>query len=87
MKIDNFAIALKSMQTRKAFRPFTVELKRGSTMEVYHPEALVTHGDVAVFFDRDNNISIFDFNAVARVRDSVGPGAAGGDGNAATATS
>ncbi|MBI4616051.1 MAG: hypothetical protein HY720_20715 [Planctomycetes bacterium] len=68
MTPDNFESSLTTPLGRKPFRPFTVELVSGSTLEVQHPEALVVRGPVAVLFGSDGILAIFDHEGVSQVR-------------------
>ena len=67
MKADNFEGTLRALQRKSPFQPFAVDLINGERVEVYHPEALVVRGNLAVHFDPQNRMTIFDHEGVARV--------------------
>jgi hypothetical protein len=45
---ENFERRLRAFARRAPFKPFVVELISGTTIQVDHPEALVSRGGVAV---------------------------------------
>jgi hypothetical protein len=67
MSSKNFERILRAYQTRKPFRPYRVRFVDGEYIDVYHPEALVTRGGTAIFFDRDDVPTLFDFEGVSEV--------------------
>jgi hypothetical protein len=65
---------IRSIASRKPFRPFVVELASGASIRVDHPEAIVVRGPRAVFIDHDHGVSIFDAGDVVRIQ-AAGNGA------------
>ena len=64
----NFETKLRAFLTGRPFRPFVVELAGGTKVVVDHPETLLVRGGTAVHLDRRGRPSIFDEEAVVRVR-------------------
>ena len=64
MERQNFEVSLRALVRRTPFRPFIVELVNGTRIQVQHPEALVFRGRVAVLFDTDGEIRLFDHEGV-----------------------
>lgn len=64
-----FHTTLHAYQIRLPFKPFLVELKSGSVIEVSHPEGLVTQGGAAVYIDARGDITIFDAEGVTKFYD------------------
>jgi hypothetical protein len=64
-----FETTLKAYQIRRPFKPFLVELVSGTTLEIRHPEGLITQRGAAVYVNGDGEITIFDAEGVARFAD------------------
>ena len=64
-----FESTLRAYQIRHPFKPFLVELTSGTSLEVRHPEGLISHGGAAVYVEPDGRITIFDAHGVARFSD------------------
>ena len=64
MAPQSFENALKALQQRKPFRPFTVELVSGDRFEVDFPNALVIRDGVAVFIGPGGVPVLFDHKCV-----------------------
>jgi hypothetical protein len=67
MTTEHFEKALRALQKRAPFIPFTVELVSGFRFQVDHPEALVLRAGVAVFVAADGTPTLFDHESVAQV--------------------
>ena len=67
MTTEHFEKALRALQKRAPFLPFTVELVSGFRFQVDHPEALVVRAGVAVFVAVDGTPTLFDHEGVAQV--------------------
>jgi hypothetical protein len=67
MTTENFDEALKALQKRQPFRPFTVELVSGDRFEVDFPGALVVRDGVAVFIGPGGIPVLFDHESVAQL--------------------
>jgi hypothetical protein len=66
MTAENFDRALRALQRRSPFQPFTVEMVSGDRFQVDHPEALVFRGGVAVFVSKAGVPVIFDHEGVSQ---------------------
>ena len=66
MTAENFDRALRALQRRSPFKPFTVEMVSGDRFQVDHPEALVFRGGVAVFVSKAAVPVIFDHEGVSQ---------------------
>lgn len=76
MRRDTFARALRLFNTARPFRPFTVELVNGARLISRHPEAMILHGDLAVFTELDRETEYFDATSAVRlVPYAIPPGA------------
>ena len=71
MTADAFERSLRTFVRRIPFRPFTVELVSGAPYEIHHPEALMIHGGVAVFFAPDMEIVLLDDEGVSQLTSST----------------
>jgi len=58
--------SLRAVQTRRPFRPFTVELVSGDLVQVDHPEAMVLRAGVAVYVSADGTPTLFDHEGVSQ---------------------
>lgn len=67
MAPDNFQNALKQLQQRQPFRPFTVELVSGDRFEVDYPDALGSRNGVAVFIGPGGGPVLFDHQSVSQL--------------------
>jgi hypothetical protein len=67
MEAEAFERALRTFARRKPFQPFLVELVSGTNMLIEHPEALIFRGRVAVYIDKDNEITILDNTSVSKL--------------------
>jgi len=67
MAPQSFENALKALQQRKPFRPFTVELVSGDRFEVDFPNALVIRDGVAVFIGPGGVPVLFDLEGVSQL--------------------
>jgi len=67
VEIEPFERSLRAFCRRVPFQPFRIELTSGSTLRIYHPEALIVRNGVAVFFATDNEITLFDHSVVAKL--------------------
>ena len=67
MAPQSFENALKALQQRKPFRPFTVELVSGDRFEVDFPNALVIRDGVAVFIGPGGVPVLFDREGVSQM--------------------
>jgi len=67
MAPQSFENALKALQQRKPFRPFTVELVSGDRFEVDFPNALVIRDGVAVFIGPGGVPVLFDREGVSQL--------------------
>ena len=66
MEKDGFESALRSFARRTPSKPFVVEMVSGTNLLIEHPEALITRGHVAVYIDKDNEITLFDNSSVSK---------------------
>jgi hypothetical protein len=66
MEIENFDHILKTLKSRKPYRPFTVALVNGDRFEVDHPEALVVRDGVAVYIGAGGVPVLFDHEGVGQ---------------------
>lgn len=64
MTAKNFDRALRALQHRSPFKPFTVEMVSGDRFQVDHPEALVYRDGVAAYVARGGTPLIFDHEGV-----------------------
>jgi hypothetical protein len=67
MTAENFDRVLTSLQQRKPYTVFTVELNGGDRFEVDHPGALVVRDGVAVFLAPGGIPVWFDHDSVSQV--------------------
>jgi hypothetical protein len=67
MTAKNFEKTMHAFQQRKPFRPFRIRFISGEHVDVYHPEAVVIRGGVAMYFDRQNVPTLFDHEGVSEV--------------------
>lgn len=67
MKPEHFERVVQAFQKTAPFRPFAVELKSGTRIEVDHPEALIFRGGVAVYLSANGTPAMFDYDGVAQV--------------------
>lgn len=67
MTAENFDQVLNTLQQRKPFRVFTVELHGGDRFEVDHPNALVVRDGVAVFLAPGGVPIWFDHDSVNQI--------------------
>jgi hypothetical protein len=67
MNRRSFETTLRTLARAAPFRPFVVELVRGSRIRVDHPEALAFHAGVAVHIAQDGTPTIFEAEGVAQV--------------------
>ena len=67
MDAEAFEKSLRAFAKRAPFRPFVVELVSGSTLLIEHPEALIFRSRVAVYVDKDNEITILDNEGVSNM--------------------
>jgi hypothetical protein len=63
----SFDAALRALQRRKPFLPFTVVLISGDRIQVDHPEALVFRDGVAVFIGPGGVPTLFDHEGVSEL--------------------
>jgi hypothetical protein len=59
-------MAVRIFQRQKPFKAYLIEFAGGTTIEVYHPEALVFHKDVVLYRDSQGIYSLFDWQNVTR---------------------
>lgn len=71
MEAKNFEKSLRAFVQRKPFKPFEIRFVDGSSITVHHPEALVTRGDTAIYFDRKEQPTLFDHEGVAHLSNPV----------------
>jgi hypothetical protein len=67
MTPQNFDKTLRAYQKRKPFRSFRVRFVSGEHIDVDHPEALVSRGGTAVYFDSAGVPTLFDHESVSEV--------------------
>ncbi len=67
MAPQSFENALKALQQRKPFRPFTVDLVSGDRFEVDLPNALGIRDGVAVFIGPGGVPVLFDHEGVSQL--------------------
>ena len=67
MTIKYFDKMLKAYQKRKPFRSYRVRFVSGEHIDVDHPEALITRGGVAVYFNAAGVPALFDHESVSEV--------------------
>lgn len=67
MEATRFERALRALQRRTPFKPFTVELVSENRFAVDHPEALVFRGGVAVFISAEGPPALFDHEGVRQL--------------------
>jgi hypothetical protein len=73
---ETFARVLKSFNSAKPFRPFTVELVNGVRYVARNSEVIILHGDLAAFGELDDETEYFDATSVVRVvPHAIPPGA------------
>ena len=66
MERQNFEKSLRAVVQQKPFKPFVIRFVDGSAISVHHPEALVTRGGTAIYFDRKEQSTLFDHEGVAQ---------------------
>lgn len=76
MEAEAFERSLRAFARRTPFQPFVVELVSGTRLLIEHPEALVFRGRVAVFFHKDNEMTLFDNNGVSKLTSDIDASAA-----------
>jgi hypothetical protein len=67
MEAEAFERSLRAFSRRKPFQPFIVEMVSGTTLQIEHPEALIFRSRVAVYVDKDNEITHFDNTGVSKI--------------------
>jgi hypothetical protein len=67
MVAESFDAALRALQQRKPFRPFTIELASGDRVEIDFPNAIVIRDGVAVFVAPGGVPVIFDHEGVSQI--------------------
>jgi hypothetical protein len=67
MTAQNFDKTLQAYQKRKPFRSYRVRFVSGEYIDVDHPEALVTRGGTAIYFDSAGVPTLFDHESVSEV--------------------
>jgi hypothetical protein len=67
MTVESFDKTLKAFQKRKPFRSYRVRFVSGGHIDVDHPEALITRGGTAVYFDAAGVPTLFDHESVSEV--------------------
>ncbi len=72
MERQNFEKSLHAFVQRKPFRPFMIRFVDGTSITVHHPEALVTRGGTAIYFDRKEQPTLFDHEGVSHLSNPVG---------------
>lgn len=72
MEAEAFERSLRAISRRTPFQSFMVELVSGTRLLIEHPEALVFRGRVAVFFHKDNEMTLFDNTGVGKMTTEIG---------------
>ncbi|MBI2807854.1 MAG: hypothetical protein HYX68_22965 [Planctomycetes bacterium] len=71
MEAEAFERSLRAFTRRKPFQPFMVELVSGTRLLIEHPEALIFRTKVAVYVDKDNEITHFDNTGVSKITTDI----------------
>lgn len=61
-----FEKSLRSFQKRTPFKPFMIELKSGSTLQINHPEAVATYAGAAIHLSPDRDFTMLEATAWRR---------------------
>ncbi len=66
MTAERFDESLQAFQSRRPYRPFTIELVSGDRFEVDYPDALSVREGVAVFLGPGGVPKLFDHESVSQ---------------------
>ena len=66
MTKDNFIRLIQSVNRRRPWKPYTLELLSGSRVEVNHPEALQADGELWVCSSTTGLRTVFECSAIVR---------------------
>lgn len=69
MTPKNLQSALKSFTRRAPFRSFIIELVHGGAIDISHPEAVRSHGELLAYVTPQWKYYLFDSSSVVAVRD------------------
>ena len=72
MQAKNFDKSLRAFVNRRPFKSFAIRFVDGSSITVDHPEALVTRGGTAVYFNSRGQPTLFDHESVSHLADPLG---------------
>jgi hypothetical protein len=72
MTKDNFIRLIQSVNRRRPWKPYTLELLGGSRLEVNHPEALLANGELWVCASSTGLRTVFVCSAVVRFINTTG---------------
>jgi hypothetical protein len=67
MEAKNFDKSLRAFVARRPFRSFTIRFVDGTAITVDHPEAVMTRGGTAVYFDSKGQPTLFDHESVSHL--------------------